>query len=61
MTNAAKYFDLSVPTSQTTRFVGCTLATSYWLDNKYPYPGYAVNTGNPLDIKTPGIKCEEAK
>ena len=34
---------------------------SYWLDNKYPYPGYAVNTGKPLDIKTPTIKCEEAK
>ena len=34
---------------------------SYWLDNKYPYPDYAVNTGKPLDIKTPAIKCEEAK
>ena len=34
---------------------------SYWLDNKYPYPSYAVDTAYPLDIEAPAIKCEEDK
>lgn len=34
---------------------------SYWLDNKYPYPSYAVDAAHPLSIDAPTINCEEAK
>ena len=34
---------------------------SYWLDNKYPYPSYSVDTAHPLNIEAPDIKGEEAK
>lgn len=32
-----------------------------WLDNKYPYPAYSVDTAHPLNIEAPAIKGEEAK
>lgn len=34
---------------------------SYWLDNKYPYPAYSVDTAHPLNIEAPAIKGEESK
>lgn len=34
---------------------------SYWLDNKYPFPAYSVDTAHPLNIEAPAIKGEEAK
>lgn len=38
---------------------GC--GKSYWLDNRYPYTDYIVDTSRPLDIKTDPIEGEEAK
>lgn len=31
---------------------------SYWLDNRYPYPSYAVDTAHPLNIETQDITCK---